>query len=353
MAVDLHTSGTHDSSFPYDSLLPPSTVITHPNNFNFNGSDSNPHSLISRQIRSHTSTTPLPHQLTQQHMKMSLQQDHNFSSSCIASEDLESLKPLETCWSQQSSFWSPLYSNQGSPEGSLSPTEPANSHDSDCHNVVKMLEKMRFEDNGSSDFQTDLQSHVGVGSSHEYLLNQQIRANQLSRLRQEQILCLKQRLIAYRENHSYVSSPQFQKNGKGVDVGFGMVHSQRSGSLNRQTGSEKLPRFQEATGSRGPSCGTGVFLPRGGVSTMFESQSKRPGKGCSTVLIPERVVQALQLHFEHIAATSGPKPPAFPPLHDVLVSTNRDGMYALQKRQSRKKQTQVQNEMILPREWTY
>lgn len=41
------------------------------------------------------------------------------------------------------------------------------------------------------------------------------------------------------------------------------------------------------------------------------------GKGCSTVLIPERVVQALQLHFEHIAATSGPKPPAFPPLHGI------------------------------------
>jgi len=38
---------------------------------------------------------------------------------------------------------------------------------------------------------------------------------------------------------------------------------------------------------------------------------------------------------------------------DVLVSTNRDGMYSLQKRQSRKKQTQIQNEMILPREWTY
>ncbi|XP_058762653.1 uncharacterized protein LOC131636025 [Vicia villosa] len=352
MAVDLHTSATHDSSFPYDS------DFTRSNNFNFNGSDSNPHFLISRQIRSHTSTTTttsLPRELTHQHMEMSLPQNHKLGSSCIASDDLDSLKPLETscCWSQQSSLWSPLYSNQSSPEGSLSPNEPASVHDSDCYDMVKMLEKMNLEENGNSKFKShslESQHHVGVGSSHEYILNEQIRANQLSRLRQEQILSLKQKLMAYRENHSYASPPQFQKNGKEVDVGFKMA---RSGSLNRRTGSEKLPHFQEATGSRGPSCGTGVFLPRGGVSTMFQSQSKRPGKGCSTVLIPERVVQALQLHFEQIAATSGPKPRAIPPLHDVLVSTNRDGMYSLQKRQSRKKPTQVQNEMILPREWTY
>jgi hypothetical protein len=46
------------------------------------------------------------------------------------------------------------------------------------------------------------------------------------------------------------------------------------------------------------------------------------GKGCSTVLIPERVVQALQLHFDQMAATSGPKPRAFPPLHGTSSSKN-------------------------------
>lgn len=39
-------------------------------------------------------------------------------------------------------------------------------------------------------------------------------------------------------------------------------------------------------------------------------------KGCPTVLIPARVVQALQLHFDQIAATSGPtKPAGFPALN--------------------------------------
>ncbi|GAU44721.1 hypothetical protein TSUD_88050, partial [Trifolium subterraneum] len=201
------------------------------------------------------------------------------------------LKPLDSisCWSQ-SSVWSPLCSNQGSSEGSLSPKEPsesANSHDSDCYD--------------------------------------------LSRVRQEQILALQQKLAAYRESNDHVS-PQFQKKGKGTDVGFGMGGLKRTGPLNQQAGSEK-PLSQGESGSRGTSCGT--------------------GKGCSTVLIPERVVQALQLHFDQMAATSGPKPRVFPPLHDVLVSTNRDGMYSLQKRQSRKNQTHAQNDMILPGEWTY
>ncbi|KAL2332160.1 hypothetical protein Fmac_019741 [Flemingia macrophylla] len=101
--------------------------------------------------------------------------------------------------------------------------------------------------------------------------------------------------------------------------------------------------------------GTGVFLPRaagGGATTPSESTNKQ-GKGCATVLIPARVVQALQLHFDQMAATSsGPKSAGFPPLHDVLVS-NRDGMYSLQKRQSKKAPASIQHDTILPQEWTY
>lgn len=383
MAVDLHTSsGSGDSSLPYDSLLPPSTDLTHSNKFIINGSDSNQEILISRDFGSHTYTTPPPHsieaqqsqgneddlfdELLTQHMHMvnsMLQQDHTLNPSDIRSDNCKLLKPpldSMSCWSQ-SSLWSPLGSNQGSSEGSLSPkepSEPGNSHDSDCFDMLKMLDKMKFDESDSSRYHPSSemetsQSHaVGVCSSNQYLLNAQIRANQMSRQRQEQILSLEQKLAAYRESHGHLS-PQIQKNGKEDDVRFGMAPLQRPGPMHQQAGSEKQTHFQGATGSRGTSCGTGVFLPRGGVSTFQSHQTKRHGKGCSNVLIPERVVQALQLHFDQIAATSGPKPRVLPPLHDVLVSTNRDGMYSLQKRQSRKKQTQIQNEMILPREWTY
>jgi hypothetical protein len=97
----------------------------------------------------------------------------------------------------------------------------------------------------------------------------------MSRIRQEQILSLQKKLAAYRENYSHVS-PQFKNKGKGTDVGFGMGGLQRTGPMNQQAGSEKT-LSQGETGSRGTSCGTGVFLPRGGVSAMFQSTSKRPG----------------------------------------------------------------------------
>ncbi|RDX61389.1 hypothetical protein CR513_60389, partial [Mucuna pruriens] len=181
-------------------------------------------------------------------------------------------------------------------------------------------------------------SNVGVCS----LLQEQIRAIQLSRARQGQILSEKQKKTAYSGNNHGQISQQFGKKGKGVDVGC---------DNGWRTRPPWHTRSHQQAGSRGTSSGTGVFLPRGGTSAPSESR-KRSGKGCSTVLIPARVVQALQLHFEQMAATSGPKAAGFPPLHDVLVS-NRDGMYSLQKRQSRNKPAHIQNEMILPQEWTY
>ncbi|XP_020224498.1 uncharacterized protein LOC109806486 isoform X1 [Cajanus cajan] len=107
--------------------------------------------------------------------------------------------------------------------------------------------------------------------------------------------------------------------------------------------------FLDGPASRG---GTGVFLPRGGGAASPSESTNKQGKGCASVLIPARVVQALQLHFDQMAATSGPKSAGFPPLHDVLVS-NRDGMYSLQKRQSQKVVASNQHDTILPQEWTY
>ena len=51
--------------------------------------------------------------------------------------------------------------------------------------------------------------------------------------------------------------------------------------------------FVDGSGSRTGSGGTGVFLPRG-HGTVVESRKK---SGCSTVIIPARVVEALKVHF--------------------------------------------------------
>ncbi|KAG4973979.1 hypothetical protein JHK87_030800 [Glycine soja] len=338
--------------FPYqflhdergEQILPPipSNDSNHTNckNNNIHGHDLKPQELlIPREFRSLSQdnlVSDMPHFMLQDNTK--------FDSLSIGSDPLESL--WDSVSYPQSTPSSTLSSIQGSSEGSSQEPSP-NSYDfcwDNTYDVVEMLEKMKLDERDSSKYHHGYGNHrfetsnVGVCS----LLQEQIQAIQLSRLRQEQILSRKQKLTKYRgKNHGQISQ-QFQKKGKGVDDGC---------DNECRTGPPWHNRWHQQAESKGTSCGTGVFLPRGRTSAPLESR-ERPGKGCSTVLIPARVVQALQLHFEQMAATTGPKPGGFPPLHDVLVS-NRDGMYSLQKRQSRDKPAHIQNEMILPQEWTY
>ncbi|XP_057748732.1 uncharacterized protein LOC130967752 isoform X2 [Arachis stenosperma] len=164
---------------------------------------------------------------------------------------------------------------------------------------------------------------------HAGLIQEQIRAIQLG----------------FGEEKKKMMQKEKKVGAIGVEIGNG-VRTRLTGAA------PEVSTFGSVSGSRGGgSSGTGVFLPRPATTHLSRTT---PGKGCSNILIPARVVQALQHHFEQMAVTSGPKAAAgFPPLHDVLVS-NRDGMYSLQKRQSRKSQPNMQQgDMILPQEWTY
>ncbi|KAK7262510.1 hypothetical protein RJT34_30084 [Clitoria ternatea] len=258
------------------------------------------------------------------------------------------IKPWESTGSPESTLSSPLGSYQGSPGGSSQ--EPSSKSYDSCwentYEIMGVLEKMKLEERGSSksnyhpgyEIKSLETSNVVVCP----LLQEQTRAIQLSGLKQEQIQF--QRVNEYRgKNHG-----QFQKNDNNR-----RTRPPSQIPSHRQVGSEMRAILLDGSGSRPTSCGTGVFLPRGATTATAPSEPpRRRGKGCATVLIPARVVQALQLHFDQLSVASGPKVGAFPPLHDVLVS-NRDGMYSIQKRQSRKKPTHIQNEMILPQEWTY
>ncbi|XP_027343629.1 uncharacterized protein LOC113856142 [Abrus precatorius] len=214
------------------------------------------------------------------------------------------------------------------------------------HDVSGMLEKMKLDGREKSKHQPGYEmnqsSNMGL-CSYQSLIQEQIRAIELSRLKQEPFVSPKPKAAPNQKSEAQIAEPrQFPKKG-----GVGRrARPQRPGP--QQAGQGMRAVFLDGPGSRG---GTGVFLPRGGPTVPSESPNKQ-GKGCSTVLIPARVVQALQLHFDQMASTSGPKAGGFPPLHDVLVS-NRDGMYSLQKRESMKAPASIQNDMILPQEWTY
>ncbi|MED6120956.1 hypothetical protein PIB30_025582 [Stylosanthes scabra] len=195
-------------------------------------------------------------------------------------------------------------SSLGSPTGSSGISHDSSSFDTTTYDVLSIPDNIKLHHPTTP---------PGLTYSHNTLIQEQIRAIQLGFGEEKKKL---------------------QNEKKGV-VGVGT----------RVTGEGAASRGASSSSSSSPS-GTGVFLPR---PTTTHSR-----KGCSNILIPARVVQALQLHFEQMAVTSGPKAAAgFPPLHDVLVS-NRDGMYSLQNRQSRKSQPNMQQgDMILPQEWTY
>lgn len=101
------------------------------------------------------------------------------------------------------------------------------------------------------------------------------------------------------------------------------------------------------------STGTGVFLPRQ-IGAPTEPIKKR---GCSTVLLPDRVVQALNLNLESMEAESklqsrcngGPLASEY----DAEMIYRSSVMMAQQRRNNYRQQPASMAEFRLPQEWTY
>ncbi|KAM7259325.1 hypothetical protein ACFE04_015066 [Oxalis oulophora] len=187
--------------------------------------------------------------------------------------------------------------------------------------------------------------------------------SKLHRLKQEQLM--KQHHSLYNKNHVNVS-PKLQSTQR-PPRNFNKVRS-FDNNINRLTNSQNgqwdapNPNNQMRTvilnGSTSGTRlgGTGVFLPRvvgnsSGVGNSINESRKKPV--CSTVLIPARVLQALQLHYDKLDATSRSK---------SFGNTNRQGafeggrshMYTQeQEPQGRTLPTWNHQEIGLPQEWTY
>ncbi|XBI20246.1 hypothetical protein VPH35_061583 [Triticum aestivum] len=115
--------------------------------------------------------------------------------------------------------------------------------------------------------------------------------------------------------------------------------------------------FLTPPGAKRECTGTGVFIPRQAGAPA--EPKKKPS--CSTVLLPARVVQALNLNVEDLGARPC-YPGAFVLDHDALVSRS-NAMQASQKREhnananaaaaAHSPSLAVACEVNLPPEWTY
>ncbi|XP_031374805.1 uncharacterized protein LOC116189322 isoform X2 [Punica granatum] len=112
-----------------------------------------------------------------------------------------------------------------------------------------------------------------------------------------------------------------------------------------QNGQNLRSLFLNGSGSMKERAGTGVFLPR-----RYENPAPEPRKksGCSTVLLPAKVVQALNLNLDDMNAHSQHR---FSSDYDVIMA-RRNALLAQQKR-SLHPDGGMTHEVRLPQEWTY
>ncbi|KAL5550201.1 hypothetical protein UlMin_000377 [Ulmus minor] len=112
--------------------------------------------------------------------------------------------------------------------------------------------------------------------------------------------------------------------------------------------------FLGNNGGKRECAGTGVFLPRQIGANPPETRKKT---ACSTVLVPARVVQALNLNLDDMRVQSQIQPPLngrFNPESDVTLRLRSDNVVSHQKRIVRPPPTApMSHEIRLPQDWTY
>ncbi|WCJ20418.1 hypothetical protein M5689_002650 [Euphorbia peplus] len=116
----------------------------------------------------------------------------------------------------------------------------------------------------------------------------------------------------------------------------------------KSRGSEMRAVLLGESASKG---GTGVFLPRGGITNSPNNSRKKPA-GCSTVLIPARVLEALQLHFDRKGTHSKHTTANFLKLNDGMLGSMRKGQEQSQP-ETTVPATNNKEIGLLPQEWTY
>ncbi|XP_059667879.1 uncharacterized protein LOC132313214 isoform X2 [Cornus florida] len=118
-----------------------------------------------------------------------------------------------------------------------------------------------------------------------------------------------------------------------------------------QPGSGMRAVFLGNHGAKRECAGTGVFLPRR-IGTPTETRKK---PACSTVLLPDRVVQALNLKLDTMDAQSQFQSRynrSLSPEYDAAVKYRNNVLMAQELRNVRP-QPAVHHEVRLPQEWTY
>ncbi|XP_068636112.1 uncharacterized protein [Aristolochia californica] len=276
------------------------------------------------------------------------------------------------CWNSSSQD-----SSQNSPNGpsqvSSPPSTPLN-HKEDAWDLLYaaagQVVRMKMNDEGPGTRGRGLLGPPKKPASTGYYLNQnfthqQIQSSQFQQLKQQQLV--KQQSYAAwgrqsKPNPTAVLPQQMQNRIRSGNSGFNGGRCGRPLGLSasawpplqqslQQPGAGMRAVFLGGSGTRRESCGTGVFLPR----RVGNATDLRKKPACSTVLLPARVVQALNLNLDEMGTAQPRFQPSFVHQEDAPVSRiNPVGPYHQPRRHNLVRPVPPPNQEIrLPSEWTY
>ncbi|KAF9679979.1 hypothetical protein SADUNF_Sadunf06G0072300 [Salix dunnii] len=220
-------------------------------------------------------------------------------------------------------------------------------------------------------------SDVSLYQPQPSLSYQKLQASQLQQLRVQQQMTRQQKSVWGGQNNSkgtgllFSQQPQqtqsvAQNRGRNVtSVSRGPLGLSASAWPPLRNSTQQQSNSQGSSGMRAvflgnpgikrECAGTGVFLPRQ-LGARTDSRKK---PGCSTVLLPAKVVQALNLNLEGMGAQAqfGPRVNgSFVTYSDAAVRVSHDNIlyhHKQQRNSSSRPQPAMNKEVRLPQEWTY
>lgn len=212
-------------------------------------------------------------------------------------------------------------------------------------------------------------SNLGFNSNHQSLSYHQLQAVQFQQMKQQQMLKQQhQHQHQYQQNHHQPMVHNRVRNGPnsrplGLSMSAwptlqqshqpqGQGQQAQSQPQSHPPGSGMRAVFLGNPGAKRECTGTGVFLPRQ-IGTQTDSRKKRGG--CSTVLLPDRVVQALNLNLDAMDVPPQPQPRTLALDYEADLRYRSVLMTQQQWRNARhaRQPVVIENELRLPQEWTY
>ncbi|GMP50948.1 hypothetical protein CsSME_00017362 [Camellia sinensis var. sinensis] len=192
--------------------------------------------------------------------------------------------------------------------------------------------------------------------SNQSLSYQQLQVAQFQQLKQQQMMKQQNSAIWGQQNQTthQVVQNRARNGGRPLNVSQSAWPTLQQSQQSQQPNSGMRAVFlgNNNTASKRECAGTGVFLPRR-IGSPTESRKKT---GCSTVLMPDRVVQALNLNLEAMEAQpqlQSRYDGAFTPEYDAALKYRNNVLMAQQQKRNVRAQTGMNQELRLPSEWTY